>query len=178
MRIQRISWIHRDLSVISTHICTTYAIYRDSSTQMLYLYSLSSSSNPRNRDIAIVSQPHHHECHKCRIARAPAGKFAPRNRLYRTDVPCHFAFNPFSPQITSHGCTIGSEVASSLTDSRMLRTYISRAGLEIASRARLSNAINGAKKKTVRTITYKKYLSSKRFVILELRNCVSWEEDR
>jgi len=66
-----------------------------SSTQMLYLYLLSSSSNPQNRNMIIVPQPRHRECYKCRIARAPAGKFAPRNRLYRTDVPYHFAFNGF-----------------------------------------------------------------------------------
>lgn len=96
--IQRISVatqrIRRNLDA---YMCVQhmYAIYRGSSTQMLYLYSLSSSSNPRNRDMAIVPQPRHRECHKCRIARAPAGKFAPRSRLYRTDVPCHFAFNRF-----------------------------------------------------------------------------------
>lgn len=131
------------------------AIYRGFSTQMLYLCSLSSSSNPRNRDMAIIPQPRHRECHKCRIARAPAGKFcAPRNRLYRTDVPCHFAFNPFSPRITSHGCTIGSEVASSLTRfmhvTHVYFCVLLAAGLETVSRDRLSNAINVVK--TIETI--------------------------
>lgn len=152
-----------------------YAIYRGSSTQMLYLYSLSSSSNPRNRDMAIVPQPRHRECHKCRIARAPAGKFAPRNRLYRTDVPCHFAFNRFPRGSRPTGAQSGRKSHPLLPEpgSRTLRTYISartslqiwKGPLALGYQTQLTS-----QKKIIKTIIYKKKTSDEYFVKLKFRN--------
>lgn len=172
-RIERIPWIHRELSIISTHICTAYVHYL---SRLLHADALSLLAKfIQQPEIGIwLLFPSHIIAN---AINAVLHVHLRENLLYATGciAPTFRAISHSTVFPADHvpwvHNRVGSRILSYPIHARYARIFLLlAAGLETASRDRLSNAINVVKTiKTIKPITIQKKDPSKRFAILKLR---------